>query len=151
MNTSCFNQHIAEIVEPPSLLEPRVTVRIAGTEKVVKVRPECCAPLPPSRTEDDLKGGSSARVIGHMLSSAFPEVFIPDVLETVFQSLRLENVRMEEVSVAGVSSEAEPHPLSAYTYKAECTLEPGADSCWISREGHERPEWIVYRLGPGTR
>ena len=63
----------------------------------------------------------------------------------------MSNVDMKEVSVPSCSSEAVPHPLSTYTYKAQCTLEPGDKSCWISRGGNARPEWIVYCLGPDTR
>lgn len=151
MNTEGFNRHVATVVDSPSLVEPRVVVQIQGTEKKIKVRPECCRPAQKPRTEDDLQSGLSAAAVSCVLRKASPTTFIPEVLHHVFRTLRISSVSMKEVAVASVSSEAVPHPLSAYTYKAECTLEPGHDSCWISRGGHERPEWIVYRLGPEPR
>lgn len=185
VNTASFNRHVAVVEYPTSMLEPRVGVRISGTDKVIKVRPECLELAQAPRSDDDLRGGLSAAYVACVLAEASPETFIPEVsgyprashvkraarpcpfeaqaglsltctscgqvLNTVFRNLRLKNVAMQEVSVASVSSEAVPHPMSSYTYKASCTLEPGTDSCWISRGAHQRPEWIVYRLGPRER
>mmetsp|Transcript_22765 Transcript_22765/g.63216 ORF Transcript_22765/g.63216 Transcript_22765/m.63216 type:complete len:267 (-) Transcript_22765:1895-2695(-) len=151
MNTAQHNNHVAVVQSPPSFLEPRVHVQVAGTEKQIKVRPECCRLAQTPRTEDDLQEGVSACFVSEILTSICPKTFIPEVLNTVFAPLRIQNVDMSEVKVTSVSSEAEAHPHSLYTYKASCTLEPGTDSCWISRTGHERPEWIVYCLGEVRR
>jgi len=156
LNKGSFNNHVAVVLKPPSLLEPRVSVRIAGTTKEIKVRPECCYVATPPRCEDTpeseiLRGGQSAGSVMEVLREVSEETFIPEVMDAVLSFLRIRNVDMAHVLACGVSSEAEAHPLSEYTYKAECTLEPGDASCWISKNRSSETEWIVYSMGSEPR
>ena len=83
MNTEAYAYHVAEVMSPPSLLEPRVKVKVCGTQKEVKVRPESCRPAQRPRTEDDLRGGQDARFISSVLMTASPETFLPEVYRKV--------------------------------------------------------------------
>lgn len=84
LNKDSFNHHIAEVVKPPSLLEPRVAVRVAGTSKEIKVRPECCRVAVPPRSEDTpdselLCGGLRAGCVTEVLREVAEDTFIPEV------------------------------------------------------------------------
>uniref|UniRef100_A0A7S3Y914 Uncharacterized protein n=1 Tax=Lotharella globosa TaxID=91324 RepID=A0A7S3Y914_9EUKA len=159
LKTERYNHHIVHIegLAPGSNVdkgaEARYIVKL-GTDKRILVRAMNIGSLPVNLDDPSKKccfGGYAEGEVHSGLDSCLS--WPSSITNLVLSYLVVKQAQMGDVKVLGSSSSA--NPGSFYSFHPRSTIEPGTETCWISREGtcengiaHEH---VMYSFGDVPR
>jgi len=166
-----YNGHVCHSAQPDGTFQPttgdlRVSVRVVGAPKTLRIQPSSIVPLPPRKSDEHKNyalfayetrtalraGGGGAdgeRKLLHDVLNRLPYVGgISALIDEVVSYLRINRVDPASVRAVATSGVGDSTPNNAISY----TLDERRDNWWISPTGScpngIGEEWVSYDLCP---